>query len=294
MELSVVIVTWNSAAHLEACIRALDGALPPPSEIVVVDNASTDGTASLARGLGARVLENTTNEGFGAACNRGARESTGNVLLFLNPDCVVQPGAVKAARRALVAAPRTGAVGAQLVDERGAPQPSADEFITPVRFLRRIARVTYGRGGPMRSAPDGPVDWVFGAFLLVRRDAFEEIRGFDAGFHLYYEDMDLCRRLWDAGWQVRFAADARAVHLGGASAALRWDGFPGREKARSLLRYERKHAGGAQTSAFRAAAAAAYGAYGVARAASGVVRGAGPRGGTPYFEMASVFARGED
>jgi N-acetylglucosaminyl-diphospho-decaprenol L-rhamnosyltransferase len=287
VDLSVVIVTWNSAEHLPDCIEALDGELPFASEVVVVDNASTDASASVAASLGARVLANGTNEGFGRACNRGARESTGNVVLFLNPDTVVRPGAVKAARRALVAAPGVGAVGGALVAEDGSPQPAADEFITPARFALRTLRTAAGRGGPATRPPAGPVDWVFGAFLMVRRDAFEAAGGFDPDYHMYYEDMDLCWRLREAGWQTRFAPDAECVHLGGASAAHRWDGHPGEEKARSLLLFERKHATPAQVVAFRVAATAAYAAFAGVQALRG-----GSRKARPYVDMARTFARG--
>jgi GT2 family glycosyltransferase len=293
VDLAVVVVTWNSADHLSACVGAVRDELPFGSEIIVVDNASSDDTPGVARELGVRLVETGANIGFGAACNRGAGETLAHVVLFLNPDCVVRPGAVKAARRALVAAPRIGAVGAALVAPDGTAQPSADEFITPGRFAVRAARTAIGRGGPIRRPPAGPVDWVFGAFLLVRRDAFDEIGGFDPAFHMYYEDMDLCWRLWRAGWEVRFASDAEAVHLGGASASLRWEGFPGREKARSLLRFERKHAP-ERAGLFRLAAAAAYAGFAALKAVSGIVRRAGTHDARPYWEMAGVFARGED
>jgi GT2 family glycosyltransferase len=282
VDLSVVVVTWNSAEHLPDCIGALRGELPFASEIVVVDNASGDESASVAESLGARVLRNASNEGFGRACNRGALESTGNVILFLNPDTFVRPGAVKAARRALVAAPRVGAVGAALVSPDGAPQPAVDEFITPARFAVRALT----RGGPVSRAPAGPVDWVFGAFLMVRRDAFDDAGGFDPDYHMYYEDMDFCWRLRARGWEVRFAPDAEVVHVGGASAARRWDGFPGEEKARSLLLFERKHASPRQVIAFRVLATAAYGAF------AGLVSLKSTAKARPYLDMARVFARG--
>ncbi len=291
MELSVVIVTWNSAGHLPACLAALDGELPPSSEIVVVDNASTDGSVVAARSGGARVLINAGNEGFGRACNRGAAESTGNVLLFLNPDTVVRPGAVKTARRALVAAPRTGAVGIRLVGDTGRPQPAADEFLNPARLPARIARRLV-RGAATAPVVSGTVDWVYGAFLLLRRDAFDAVGGFDPDYHMYYEDMDLCWRLREAGWSVRYEPSAEAVHVGGASAAHRWEGFPGEEKARSLLTFQRKHATPAQLAAFRVGAAAAYGVFAAALAVRDMVRHNG-RGATagPYWEMARMFAR---
>jgi GT2 family glycosyltransferase len=104
--------------------------------------------------------------------------------------------------------------------------------------------------------------------------------------------MDLCWRLRRAGWQVRFAPDAEAVHLGGASASRRWEGFPGEEKARSLLMFERKHATPGQVMAFRAAATAAYAAFAGWLALKGAVSGEGTRKAKPYLEMAKLFARG--
>jgi N-acetylglucosaminyl-diphospho-decaprenol L-rhamnosyltransferase len=185
LDLSVIIVTWNSADHIADCIGALRGELPFASEIIVVDNASSDDGPQIAASMDARVLRNDTNEGFGRACNAGAAAAGGNVLLFLNPDTVVKPGAIKAARRALVAAPRVGAVGAALVTPSGAPQPATDEFITPGRFIVRAVRTALGRSPATSQPKAGPVDWVIGAFLMVRREAFGEAGGFDTDNHMF-------------------------------------------------------------------------------------------------------------
>jgi len=286
MDLSVVIVTWNSAGHIASCLDALAGELPPSSEVVVVDNASDDRSASIARDHGTRVIENPRNTGFGAACNLGATEASGSVLLFLNPDAVVEPGAVKALRRALVAAPRVGAAGGALVNPDGTPQAAADDFISAATLVKRAAQTALGDASRKRAlAPAGEVDWVYGAFLVVRRDAWEEVGGFDDRYHMYYEDMDLCWRLRERGWQVRFAPDARAMHVGGASAAHRWDGFPGEEKARSLMRFQQTHTSSAAVVGFRVAAALAYGGFAAARAVTG-------KDAKPYWQMARVFAAG--
>lgn len=210
MRLDIVIVTYQSAADLSACL----GALPPDAEVVVVDNASLDGSAEVAQAAGAQVLRNGGNRGFAAAANQGAARGDRELVLFLNPDAVVAGGDLATLVAALDAEPRLAAAGPRLLGPGGREQRAWWPFPSPAATwaealgLHRLRR---------RRSPAGQPGFVVGACLLVRRASFEAVGGFDERFWLYGEEADLCRRLWDAGWQVRLVPEAMATHVGGAS-----------------------------------------------------------------------------
>lgn len=217
MSLDVAIVTFESAAHLRRCLAGLPG----EARAIVVDNASTDGSADLGAELGAEVIRNPDNRGFAAAANQGARVGEGEAILFLNPDAVIDADNLALLTAALHEAPRVAAVAPRLVHPDGRdqrawwPLPSPRETWREALGLHRLRPATVDA--------DGTVPFVVGACLLVRRSAFEQLGGFDERFWLYGEDADLCRRAWEAGWQVRLVPGARAGHVGGASA----EGAPG-------------------------------------------------------------------
>lgn len=209
MRLDVVIVTYRSAAHLPACLEAL----PPDAHIVVVDNASGDGSAEVARAAGAQVLRNGDNRGFAAAANQGAREGDGELILFLNPDAVVGACELEVLTAGFEADARLAAAGPRLVTPGGDEQRAWWPFPSPGATWAEalgLHRLGCGRSEKRKG-------FVVGACLLVRRRAFEALGGFDERFWLYGEEADLCRRLWDDGWQVRLVPEAVATHLGGAS-----------------------------------------------------------------------------
>jgi GT2 family glycosyltransferase len=217
--------------------------------VVVVDNASDDGTALLVRERfpWTRLLEGRENRGFAEAANRGARESAGELLLFLNPDARLRPGALAALRQAFQDDPRLGLAGAQLYDPDGPRQPSAwpaPRFSTiafDALLLRNLAP-----NSPLHftEVPEGSgpreVECLSGACLAVRREAFLALDGFDPRFFLYYEDFDLCARARAAGWGVRLVPAAGAVHLLGGSAFQDRAAFL-RHYYRGRRAYLRKH-----------------------------------------------------
>jgi GT2 family glycosyltransferase len=177
------------------------------AQLYVVDNASTDASADIAEAAGARVVRNAENRGFAAAANQGAALGTGELILFLNPDATLAPDDLALLVRAFDD-PSVGAAGPRLVHPDGAEQRSCWPFPSPVRTWREAF------GFASASA-----DFVVGACLLVRRDAFERLGGFDERFWLYGEETDICRRLRDCGLRVVHVPEARAVHVGGASSA---------------------------------------------------------------------------
>jgi GT2 family glycosyltransferase len=198
MRLDVVVVTYESAADLPACL----GALPAEASVVVVDNASGDRSAELAEEHGALVVRNLRNRGFAAAANQGAALGRADRILFLNPDAVID-------------APRLFAVGPSLRRPDGMEQRAWWPFPSPTATW--VEALGLHRLRPAQAGAYGAVPFVVGACLLVRRQRFEALGGFDERFWLYGEEADLCYRAWARGWHVRHVADATAHHVGGAS-----------------------------------------------------------------------------
>jgi GT2 family glycosyltransferase/glycosyltransferase involved in cell wall biosynthesis len=204
--LDVVIVTHGSAAHLP---RALAG-LPPDARVIVVDNASTDGSVRIAVEAGAEVVRGAVNAGFAAGANRGARLGGAPAILFLNPDASIAPADLERLLAVLEREPDTAIVAPRIRLPDGREQRSRWPIPTPGHAWREALGLA--SWGGHRSGT-----FVIGACLLVRRAAFEALHGFDERFWLYGEEADLCRRALDAGWGVRSVEDAVADHVAGAS-----------------------------------------------------------------------------
>ena len=232
MYLTVILVTYHSAAHLPACAAALGPALGERrAHIVVVDNASTDGSAAGARRLwpAATVVENERNVGFAAAVNQGLAQAAGRAVLLLNPDTVPEPGAIAALLAHLDRHPVTGIVAPRLLDAGGRPVLSCYPFPTPARIIWRHLQVdrlfphrVLGRYRRIaldpRAAAPIVVDWAQGACLLLRRTMLDQIGGLDERFVFFAEEVDLCRRAAAAGWRTDYLPTARVRHHEGSSA----------------------------------------------------------------------------
>lgn len=246
MTIDVVVVSYNSHAHLRDCVsQVLDvGDLG----VYVVDNASTDDSLASILDLPVRRIALSENIGFGGGCNVGWRAGSADLVLFLNPDARIDRDSLAALAAALDRDPQLGAVAPRIVDAAGELDYSLRRFprtratVAQALFVHRLFpnsawvdetirdRGVYERGGRM--------EWVSGACMLVRRSILEQTGGFDAGFFHYGEDKDLCRRIWDGGFAVGYEPAASAMHVGGASAP-RAALLP--ELARSRLRYATKH-----------------------------------------------------
>jgi GT2 family glycosyltransferase len=249
-EISAVIVHYRTPAETLRAARSLADCAPE-ADIVVIDNASGDGIReTLAREVPrAQVVAEPENRGYGAACNRGAAETSGVYLLFLNSDAFVQPGAVGALATALERNPRAAVVGPRLLHPDGSLQPSISRLPAPWRIFCEssgLATLTGGRGifrGHTKTHEDHDgareVESLMGAALLVRRTAFEQVGCFDENFFFYAEESDFFARLRHAGWRILYEPAASVVHLGGASGG---DALFGQLHA-SLRRYVRKHHG---------------------------------------------------
>ncbi|HET7292092.1 MAG TPA: glycosyltransferase family 2 protein [Vicinamibacteria bacterium] len=245
-DLTALLVSWNAAHDLPAALASVEGV----AEAIVVDNASDDGSAEVARRHGARVIANRDNRGFASAANQGLRETHTPLVLLLNPDAELRPGALDALRRTLDSIPRAAVVGPRTRNPDGTIQVSFGRDLTPASE-RRQRRLVLGveRRDPailrevedMASRPRTP-DWISGSCWLARRAALETVGLFDEGYFLYEEDADLCRRLRAAGWELAFTPDAEVVHRKGTSAD-RAGALARREYDRSHLRYYRKFNG---------------------------------------------------
>jgi N-acetylglucosaminyl-diphospho-decaprenol L-rhamnosyltransferase len=209
--IAVVIVTFNSAGHVGGTLRALEEQLEEGDELVVVDNASRDGTARAARAASsrARLVEHTTNRGFAHGCHVGAAASTAPLVLFLNPDAEPAPGCLAALRSVAEQHPGWGAWQALVTMEDGTAINTAGNV---THFLGMGWAGRCGR--PVVEAPTQPeeVSFASGAALTVRREAWEALGGFEPRYFMYGEDLDLCLRLRLSGWRVGIAPEARVEH----------------------------------------------------------------------------------
>lgn len=227
--LTIVIVTYNSSREIDIVLRSLTQ--PPPvtaHDIVVIDNASSDGTPALMRDRWAavRLIESGANLGFAAANNRAIRTSSSELVLLLNPDTRVPAGAVDRLVAQLDARADVAIVGPRIVDGHGRAELSFGAMISPLAELRQKVLV-WGNDravAPIVSAVDRmtrhthEVDWVSGACLLIRRTDLEAVGLLDERFFLYTEDVDLCASVRARGRRVLFSADIEIEHLRGRSA----------------------------------------------------------------------------
>jgi len=251
-DLAVVIVNFNTGDWLARCLASIDAARGDiTTDVVVVDNASHDGSADAAAAAGVRLIRNPTNRFLSPAWNQGAAETDAPFLLFLNPDTEWFNGTladlVAVARRHS----RAGIVGPLLRDPDGTVYPSGRRFpslanavghafVSPITRQNRFTR-RYEMDGWDRTT-EREVDWVSGACMLFPRSAFDAVGGFDDGFLLYAEELDIATRLRDAGWQVVFTPEVEVIHAVGVSTG--GEGRPHRlvvMHSASLYRYYRLH-----------------------------------------------------
>jgi GT2 family glycosyltransferase len=247
VSLCIVIVSYNVRDLLRDCLRALSGL-----HVIVVDNASSDGSAAMARTEfpAVELIANENNRGFAAACNQGIAASAEEFILILNPDTLVTPAALQTLLDVMQAEPRAGACGPRILNPDGSLQPSCRRFPTLPRLL--LDEFGFGKLFPHSRFFGGyrmtwwahdqlrEVDQLMGAALLLRRAALKQVGTFDERFFMYFEEVDLCLRLHDAGWKVLFVREGQVMHHGGRSArqgltdATLW-------RYRSLGAFYRKH-----------------------------------------------------
>jgi GT2 family glycosyltransferase len=228
--LSVVIVSWNTCEVLRRCLTALEAEskqlLP---EVIVVDNGSRDGTVEMvAREFPqVRLIDAGRNLGFAAANNLVFRIARGKYVVLLNSDAFLRPGALQKALEHMESEPQTGLAGGRLIGQDGSWQPSARHFPSLLNDFLSMSGLAhrfrtsrfFGRADRTWADPlqEADVDWVPGAFSIIRASVLDQVGIFDESFFLYYEEVDLCRRIKAAGYAVRYWPDVVVVHLGGES-----------------------------------------------------------------------------
>ena len=263
-DVTVSIIAGADAGLLHGCLDSLAGAARTTGiETIVVDNASPD---PIAARPGVEVIRNEFRRGFGANHNAALERAGGRYALILNDDTVLDPGAIDRLRAFMDQNPVVGVAGPRLRYPGGGIQPSAFHFPTPARVA--LTALTLQRLGWDMSRGESirRVDWVHGAAMMVRMDAFREAGGLDERFYMYLEDVDVCRRLRERGWEVAFFPRAAIVHYENSSTA----GVPERrifQHARSRGLYVRKHHGASAERAVQGLTAAMF----VARAGLAVI-----------------------
>ena len=248
-DVSIIVVSYNARDLLE---RSLASVADGPSEVIVVDNASTDGSPELVRERfpSVRLVELPENRGFGAGNNEGMRIASGRYFLLLNSDAWPVGDSADRLLAFMDANPEVGVAGPRLVGTDGRLQKSVRSFPTVWRiateyfFLRKLApgsralNAFYGAGFDYSERREA--DFLMGAVLMLRRAAVEQVGDFDTDFFMFSEETDLCYRMKEAGWTVEFSPEAEFVHVGGASTKPEWNRMY-REQLRGHLLFLAKH-----------------------------------------------------
>jgi N-acetylglucosaminyl-diphospho-decaprenol L-rhamnosyltransferase len=250
MTLAAVVVTYSPGASLEAFLDTLVAASSEPVEVVLADNGSTDGSVEAAAGSrrNVRLLATGSNLGYGRAANAGVQAVSADWIVIANPDITWAPGALDELMAATTRWPKAGCVGPLIRTPTGEVYPSA-RAIPSLRI--GIGHALLGWWWPAnpftttyraeRGAPtERAAGWLSGSCLVVRREAFEAIGGFDPGYFMYFEDLDLGERLGRAGWQNVYVPTATVTHTGG-HATSRNPGDMAAEHHRSAWRYLSGH-----------------------------------------------------
>ncbi len=251
--LSICIVSWNTRDYLDECLSGIRETSDEVSrEVIVVDNASEDGSADMVRDEypEATLIANDDNCGYAAGNNQAIEVATGEHVLLMNPDIVAHEGALDNLVDLLDRRPEAGAVAPRLILPDGSVQASCRSFPTPDVVLYEALGLSrlFPRSrifGKYRMTwwdydDERPVDQPMASALLLRGAALKEVGGMDEDFPIFFNDVDLCKRLWDAGWQIWFMPSASMDHVGGASTSQ----VPRRmlvESHRSFVRFYRKH-----------------------------------------------------
>lgn len=229
MDLSIIILNYNTRGLLKECIKGLKLANPLLDyEVIIVDNASSDGSQEYMKELAAewdriRIILNPKNVGFAAGNNIGVKASRGEYALIVNSDITFLPGAIEALVKFLDENAEVGIVGPKILSPTGLWQSSCFRF--PQWFIPFCRRTILGKTAWGKRALKKylmadfdreitkEVDWLLGACFLARRGLFLRLGLFDERFFLFFEDTDLCRRIWDAGFKVVFLPEAKVIHL---------------------------------------------------------------------------------
>lgn len=263
VDVSIIIVSYNTKAVLLDCLDSIyRWASPRAGEIIVIDNASTDGSteAVAQRFANVTLWRNAENIGFAGANNQGIQKASGQYLLLLNPDTLFTEDAVAPLLAFMEQHPEAGITGCKILNLDGSLQPSYFPLpnllsvLWTALFLDRLSPLNHVNGKwVLRHQPQAEpfrVQRLLGAFLLVRREALQQTGGFDEGFFLFSEEEDLCYRVLQNGWAIYYFPQTQIIHLGGQSAP-KTDPRAVTYANESKVRFFRKHHGTAAQLLFR-------------------------------------------
>ena len=254
-DLSIIVVNWNGGEFLQRCLDSI-ARFPPtvPYEVIVVDNASTDGSREMLKShKEVRLIANTENLGFGRANNQGFASSNAPLLFLLNSDAEVHQGAIDTLIATIREDEKIGAVGPRLINTDGSLQPSVwrnpltpfEMIVTALglhRLLPRRLRANLLLGFHWDHSERRSVQMLSGAALLVNRKVIDEVGGFDERFHMYGEDNEWALRIVRAGWLLLFEPEATVLHHSGKSTANRWTDLEKRKRVyEGFFRMQRLH-----------------------------------------------------
>jgi GT2 family glycosyltransferase len=233
MDLSIVIVSWNSEHFIAPCLRSiLEGSAGLATEVILVDNASSDRTVAAVRSVSHDIvlIANRVNRGFAAGTNQGISRAEGRFVLLLNPDVVILDGALEKMVGFLADRPDAGALGPQLLNPDGSVQPSCREFIGYEALLWEVLGLSrlfswhprFGRWrmGHFDHRSLREVDQPMASCLLVRREVIAQVGLMDERFPMFLNDVDWCYRIKAAGWKILFYPEAQVLHHLGQSTRL--------------------------------------------------------------------------
>jgi hypothetical protein len=254
MDLSIIIVNWNTREMLGACLQSIhdytDGLR---IQTLVVDNNSSDGSREFVaeRFPFVELMNSGGNIGFGRANNLALPQARSPFVLYLNPDTELRPGALRAMLDCLGSRPELGGVGCRLMDSAGRTQPlGLQVFPNPIREFLRLAVYTesLGRRWPaffrwLDAEKSADVIKIYGACLMVRRSLLDEIGAFDDRYFMYCEDVDLCRRIVEGGWKLHYLHKPAIIHHGAGASAKAPGAFAVLMTCQSISKYMRKYYG---------------------------------------------------
>jgi N-acetylglucosaminyl-diphospho-decaprenol L-rhamnosyltransferase len=259
MDVSISVVSYNTHDLLADCLRSISAATPNLTyEVIVVDNASADGSADMVATEfpDVQLVRNSENRGFAAANNQALSRARGRYVLLLNSDARLRPGAVDELAGFLDGHLTVGVVGGQLFNADGSFQSSYFDYPNWISELLLLTGISHWLMGPLypshtetESRAQQSVDWVSGALFMVRRQAIAEVGPLDEDYFMYSEEVDLCFRMRRRGWGVAYLPQAQALHIAAASAHRQ----PERRRAqvyRSKCIFVRKHWGKWQAALF--------------------------------------------
>ena len=235
--LSIVIVNWNTRERLRGCLASIAEHLAQVDhEVLVVDNASADGSPAMVQTdfPAARLIRNVDNLGFGRANNQAMRIARGGYILLLNSDTELRDSSVADLLEDVRAEPSIGVAHCRLDFPDGRAQYTAYRFprlslalVENLGLYKLLPKQRAGNlllGGYLEPSAARDVDWVAGAFMLIRREVFEQTAGFDESVFMYGEDLEWCYRIRDHGWRIRYYPETSIVHFDHVSSDIRWGG----------------------------------------------------------------------